>query len=105
MNISAEFCGLEDEDELRAALHAWVTQLPVEQLPRLTFGQIESGSFEISILALNSTQKKIEARLQLWFRETMAGSSCGFEASPDAGYVELLLQIDRMACVAAFDWV
>jgi len=94
MNIPAHLCELQEESQLRQAILAWLKQLPVEQLPRLTFGQIEPGSLEVSVLSLQRSEMTLEVALQFWYRETLAGSSCGFEASPDAGYAEVELRID-----------
>lgn len=103
MNIPAHLCDLQEEPQLRQAILAWLNQLPVEQLPRLTFGQIEPGSLEVSILRLQRSGHRVEVGLQIWFRETLAGSSCGFEASPDPGYVEVGLMIDCAVQTAWFD--
>lgn len=102
MNIPAEICTLENETALRQSLLVWLQQLPTAQLPQLTFGQIETGSLEISILSLQRKSSTIEAYLQFWFRETLAGSSCGFEASADAGYAEATLMIDCASSQASF---
>jgi hypothetical protein len=102
MNIPAEICTLENEAALRQSLLVWLQQLPLTQLPKFTFGQIASGSLEISILSLQRKASTIEARLQFWFRETLAGSSCGFEASSDAGYAEATLMIDCASSRASF---
>ncbi|MGA1561793.1 MAG: hypothetical protein ACO376_02275 [Gammaproteobacteria bacterium] len=102
MNIPAEICTPENEAALRQSLLVWLQQLSPAQLPQLTFGQIEPGSLEISILSLQRKVSTVEAHLQFWFRETLAGSSCGFEASADAGYAEAMLMIDCASSQASF---
>ena len=102
MNIPAHLCEPQEESQLRQAILAWLNQLPVEQLPRLTFGQIEPGSLEISLLSLQRSETTLEVALQFWYRETLAGSSCGFEASPDAGYAEATLVMDCASSTAQF---
>ncbi len=103
MNIPAHLCDLQEEPQLRQAVLVWLKQVPVERLPQFTFGRIEPGSLEISILRLRRSGQRVEVGLQIWFRETLAGSSCGFEASPDSGYVEVSLMIDCAAQTAWFD--
>ena len=102
MNIPAHLCELQEESQLRHAILAWLNQLPVEQLPRLTFGQVEPGSLEISLLSLQRSEMALEVVLQFWCRETLAGSSCGFEASPDASYAEATLLMDCASSTAQF---
>jgi hypothetical protein len=102
MNIPAHLCEPQEESQLRQAVLVWLKQIPVGQLPRLTFGQIEPDSLEISLLSLQRSQATLEVALQFWFRETLAGSSCGFEASPDAGYAEATLVMDCAAGTAQF---
>ncbi len=100
MKIPAHFCDVQAEPQLREAIVGWLKQIPLEQLPKLTFGQIQPGSLEISILSIKYDDQEIEVALQIWFRETLAGSSCGFEASSDAGYAEVILAIDCATCTA-----
>ena len=103
MKVPTEICALlQDESAFRSTLHDWLKQIPLDQWPPLSYGEVEPGSLEISILSMRQDPETLYVRLQVWFRETLAGSSCGFEASSDPGYAVLLLQIDRSSGVAVF---
>jgi hypothetical protein len=102
MKIPAHFCDVQAEPQLREAIVGWLKQIPLDQLPRLTFGQIEPDSLEISILSIKRGDQETEVVLQIWFKETMTGSSCGFEASPEAGYAEVVLAMDCASVTAQF---
>lgn len=81
-----------------SALPPWA--LPLHQLA--STGHPLDTRVTVTLLSSWETGATIEARLGIFFEESLPGCSCGDEPEPQPAYGELRLRIDRVTALAVF---
>ena len=79
---------------VKRELHANITLLPLEQAVSQG-GVVDTGELDFTVLKVEDTNKRIQVRVGVFFREVVGGCSCGDEPYSDNGYCEVRLVIDR----------
>lgn len=91
--------------EFAAILRQALASLPECDLPFAGDhgGRLEPGSIGVTILSMCAVDTWIEARIGVFFSETVGGCSCGEEPFISHGYRELGLRLHRASGVLVFN--
>lgn len=65
-------------------------------------GYVDDSEMSITIISVIGNEKTIEVRIGVFFRELLAGCSCGDEPSPENAYCEIRVTIDKATAEAQF---
>jgi len=65
-------------------------------------GYVDDSDIGVTIISLTYNEQSIQARIGVFFREMLAGCSCGDEPSPENAYCEIQVRIDRVTAAAEF---
>ena len=75
--------------------------LPLDKCGALG-GYVDDSDLAVTIISLTESEKSIDARIGVFFRELLAGCSCGDEPSPANAYCEIGVTIDKATAEAQF---
>ncbi len=97
---SDHFAGLLKQE--LAALETGV--LPLDRGGALG-GYVDDSDMTVTVIAVTDDSDCVHARIGVFFRELLAGCSCGDEPSPINAYCELQVAIDKTTADVTFSLI